>query len=95
MMREGTAARTGSQIDLAVAGMGGDLNVTVDDDQTQVGGAVMSERGPEMVALVAEVLRTPRFPESELARVIATKVREVAIERSQPLYLLAAPGGIG
>ena len=87
MMREGTTARTGSQIDLAVAGMGGDLDVSVGDDQTRVGGAVLSERGPRMVALVAEVLRTPRFPESELARVIATKAREVAIARSQPQAL--------
>ena len=84
MMREGTTTRTSSRIAEDVAGMGGDLSVSVGDDQTQVGGAVLSERGPEMVALVADVLRNPRFPESELARVLATKAREVAIARSEP-----------
>lgn len=87
MMREGTTTRTGSQIAIDVAGMGGDLSASVGDDQTQVGGAVLSERGPEMVALVAEVLRKPRFPESELARVTATKARAVAIAQSQPQSL--------
>jgi zinc protease len=84
MMREGTTTRTGSRIAEDVAGMGGELTVSVGDDQTNVGGAVLSERGPEMVALVADVLRNPRFPESELARVLATKAREVAISRSEP-----------
>lgn len=84
MMREGTTRRTGSQLAADVAGMGGDLSASVGDDQTLVGGAVLSERGPEMVALVAEVLRSPSFPESELARVTATQARAVAIARSQP-----------
>lgn len=87
MLREGTTARTGSQIDEDVAGMGGTLSVSVGNDQTQVGGAVLAERGSEMVALVAEVLRTPSFPESELARDIATRARSVAIARSQPQAL--------
>jgi zinc protease len=87
MLHEGTTARTGSRIDADVAGMGGNLSISVGDDQTQVGGAVLSERGSEMVALVAEVLRAPRFPESELARVIATRARSVAIARSQPQSL--------
>jgi zinc protease len=87
MLREGTTARTSSRIDEDVAGMGGELIVSVGDDQTQIGGAVLSERGSEMVALLAEVLRTPRFPESELARVVATKARSVAIARSQPQAL--------
>ena len=87
MMREGTTSRSGSQIAEDIAGMGGELGASVGDDQTQIGGAVLSERGPEMVALIAEVLRSPRFPESELARVIATKARDVAIARSQPQSL--------
>jgi predicted Zn-dependent peptidase len=58
--------------------------VFVGDDRTQVGGAVLSERGPDMVRLEADLLRNPRFPESELARVTANKAREVAIAKSQP-----------
>jgi predicted Zn-dependent peptidase len=87
MMREGTATRTATQIAEEVAGMGGELNVYVGDDRTQVGGAVLSERGPDMVRLEADLLRNPRFPEGELARITANKAREVAIARSQPQSL--------
>jgi zinc protease len=84
MMREGTTELTATQVAQRVAGMGGELGVFVGDDQTQVGGAVLAEHGPDMVRLVAQVLRTPRFPESELARITSTKAREVAIAKSQP-----------
>ncbi|HET7188941.1 MAG TPA: pitrilysin family protein [Gemmatimonadaceae bacterium] len=87
MMREGTATRTATQIAESVAGMGGELSVYVGDDRTQVGGAVLSERGPDMVRLEADLLRNPRFPESELARITANKAREVAIAKSQPQSL--------
>ena len=87
MMREGTTTRTATQIAESVAGMGGELSVYVGDDRTQVGGAVLSERGPDMVRLEADLLRNPRFPESELARITANKAREVAIAKSQPQSL--------
>ena len=87
MMREGTTTRTATQIAEAVAGMGGELTVFVGDDRTQVGGAVLSERGPDMVRLEADLLRNPAFPQSELARITANKARDVAIARSQPQAL--------
>ena len=87
MMREGTTTRTATQVAEAVAGMGGELTVFVGDDRTQVGGAVLSERGPDMVRLEADLLRNPAFPQSELARITANKARDVAIARSQPQAL--------
>jgi zinc protease len=87
MMREGTTTRTATQIAEQVAGMGGELSVFVGDDQTQAGGAVLSERGPDMVRLVADLLRNPRLPKSELARITANKARDVAIAKSQPQAL--------
>src|SRR6476469_3233875 len=87
MMREGTTTRTATQIAESVAGMGGELSVYVGDDRTQVGGAVLSERCPDMVLLEAYLLRNPRFPESELSRITANKAREVAIAKSQPQSL--------
>jgi predicted Zn-dependent peptidase len=87
MMREGTTTRTATQIAEEVAGMGGELSVSVGDDQMQAGGAVLGERAPEMVRLVADVLRHPRLPETELARIKANKLRDLAIARSQPQAL--------
>jgi len=84
MMREGTTTHSATRIAEDVAGMGGELTVTVGDDITRVGGTVLAERGADMVRMVGELLRQPLFPESELARITANKARDVAIARSQP-----------
>jgi predicted Zn-dependent peptidase len=84
MLQEGTATRTASQIAESVARMGGALEVMVGDDQTEIGGDVLSESGPEMVALVADVARHPKLPESELARLKGDRQRQLSIALSQP-----------
>jgi zinc protease len=84
MMREGTTTRSATQIEQQVGGMGGSLSINVDDDDASIGGTVLSEHGPEMVRLVADVIRNPLLPENELARVVANEARDVAISRSQP-----------
>ena len=82
-LREGTATRSAARIAETVADMGGDLTVSVGDDLTRVGGSVLTERAPEMVRLVSDLLRRPLLPETELSRVVAGKAREFAISRSQ------------
>jgi zinc protease len=84
LLTEGTASRTAEQIAHEMAGMGGDLDVSVGPDQTTVGGSVLAERTPDFVRLVAEVARTPSFPTSELERIKGDLVRQLAIEKSQP-----------
>jgi predicted Zn-dependent peptidase len=48
---------------------------------------VLAERTPDFVRLVADVVQHPRLPESELPRIKAARVRQVAIARSQPQAL--------
>ena len=84
MMNEGTATRTSAQVAEQVAGMGGTINVGVASDVMNIGGEVLSERAPEMVRLIAEVVRTPRLPESELERIKGDRLRNLAISKSQP-----------
>ena len=84
MLSEGTATRTAPQIAEAAARMGGSLEVGVGENRTEIGGDVLSEFGPEMVALVADVVRNPKFPESELARLKGDRARDLSIARSQP-----------
>jgi zinc protease len=45
---------------------------------------VLSEFGPAMVELVADVVRNPSFPESELGRLKANLSRNLAVAQSQP-----------
>lgn len=87
LMQEGTTSQTATEISLAAARMGGALDITVGADRTEIAGDVLSEFGPEMARLIADVVQNPKFPESELARLKADKVRELSIAKSQPQQL--------
>ncbi len=84
LLSEGSATRSASQIAEDAARMGGSLDIAVGENRTTIGGDVLSEFGPEMIALVADVARNPKFPESELARLKADRARQLSIARSQP-----------
>jgi len=84
LVREGSTARNASAISQEAARMGGSLGVGVGGDATTIGGDVLSEFGPAMVELVADVVRNPSFPESELARLKANLSRNLAVSQSQP-----------
>ena len=87
LMKEGTLTRTAQEVARDAAAMGGDVAINVGSDQTYIGGAVLSEFGPKLVALLADVLRNPRFPESELARLKNDRVRALSIDKSDPQSL--------
>lgn len=84
LMREGTTARTATDISDQAALMGGALTVSVGADTTTIGGTVLSESGSDFVDLVADVARHPKFPESELPRLKADLTRELSVALSQP-----------
>ncbi len=84
LLTQGTETKTASQIAEDAARMGGSLVVNVGEDRTDIGGDVLSEFGPEMAALVADVAVHPKFPESELARLKGDRLRRLAIAKSQP-----------
>ena len=84
MLEEGTAKRPADVLARELAAMGGELGVAVGPDRTNITTDVLAERGPEAVRLIAEVAREPRFPESELGRVKAALVRDLAIQKSTP-----------
>jgi predicted Zn-dependent peptidase len=84
MLSEGTTTRTASRIAEDAAKMGGSLDIAVGENRTEIGGDVLSEFGPEMVGLVADVVRNAKFPESELSRLKADRARQLSIARSQP-----------
>ncbi len=84
LMEEGTSTRSAKQIAAEVARMGGYLNVSVGSNQTIVSGEALSEYGPELVALMADVLENPSFPASELDRVKNDFKRRMNLARAQP-----------
>ena len=84
LMREGTKTRSALQLSEAAARMGGSLDVGVDANTTEIGGDVLSEFGPEMLRLVADVAMNPAWPAAELPRLEADRARQLAVARSQP-----------
>jgi zinc protease len=84
MLKEGTSARSAAQIAQQSAEMGGSVNVNVGPDTTTITGDVLSEFGPQLAALVAEIVQRPALPESELTRLKANMQRQLSIARTQP-----------
>jgi predicted Zn-dependent peptidase len=84
LMQEGTTTRSAADVARDAAAMGGALNIGVGLDQASVGGDVLAEFGPDLVRLIADVVRNPAFPESELDRLKTNRVRQVSVSLQQP-----------
>ena len=84
MLKEGTSSRSGEQIAEEAARMGGQVNVSVGADLTTISGDVLSEFGPDLAALIADVVTHPSLPASELARIKNDRLRQLSIARTQP-----------
>jgi zinc protease len=84
MMREGTASLTADAVAREFAAMGGQLGISVGPDTTSIGADVLSDRAADAVRLLADVVQSPRLPESDFARVKSNLLRNLAIQRSSP-----------
>lgn len=84
LMKEGTKTRSSEQVAKEAAGMGGGISISVGADQTQIQSDALSEFGPKMVALLADVTQNPLLPESELPRLKKNALRRMSIELSEP-----------
>lgn len=83
-MREGTTTKTATQISESAARMGGSLDIDVGQNMTRVFGDSLSDFGPEMVRLLADVALNPSFPEAELPRLKADMARQLSIAKARP-----------
>jgi predicted Zn-dependent peptidase len=84
MMKEGTATRSAKVLARDAAKIGGSISVSVGNDRSQVNGDALSDFGTDLVALLADVVRNPAFPESELPRLKANMARRLSVMRTQP-----------
>src|SRR5882757_5571333 len=87
LMKEGTTSRTSEQVAQQAAGMGGAVTVNVGPDVTQIQGDVLSEFGPKMAQLLADVTQHPLLPESEVVRLKQDFQRQLIVQKSQPQTL--------
>jgi predicted Zn-dependent peptidase len=84
MLQEGTTSMTADALARELAGMGGELSVSVSSDRASISTEVLAERGPDALKLLADVAQQPRLPEDALARVKASMARELAIQKTTP-----------
>lgn len=84
LMQQGTASRNAKQIADDAADMGGSLNVSMGEDESDISSDVLSEFGPRAVALIADVAEHPSFPQSELPRLKNDALRGLAVARTVP-----------
>lgn len=87
MMGEGAGGKSASEVALAAATMGGDVNIGVGLDQSTVSMDVLSESVPDAVALIADVLQRPNLPEEEFARIQQNLLRDISIAATRPSSL--------
>lgn len=84
LMKEGTKTRSSEQLAQDAADMGGQLEIEARSEYTSAGGVVLSEFAPKFIALLADALKNPSFPASQLARLKADLGRELAVDKSEP-----------
>lgn len=83
LMQEGTVNRSAQQVAEDVAAMGGEVFVQTGLDETIIGGDVLAEFAPDLVELLAEIVRAPALPESEVARIRADLLRNLDVAKAQ------------
>ena len=87
---EGTSSRSAEQIAQEAASMGGEVAVSVGEDQTTISADVLADFAPNMVELIADIVRNPAFPESELERLKRDRQRQLSIAKTQPQQMAVA-----
>lgn len=87
---EGTSARSAEQIAQQAASMGGEVAVSVGEDQTTISADVLADFAPAMVELLADIVRNPAFPESELERLKRDRLRQLSVAKTQPRQMAVA-----
>src|SRR5271165_1410222 len=84
LVKEGTTSRTAEQVAQQAASIGGSIDVDVGPDITRLDSDVLSEFGPKIVALLADVVMHPLLPESDVPRLKQDLQRKLSIEMTQP-----------
>lgn len=81
-MKQGTATHDASELARIIAMMGGSLTAFADANRVTFTADVFGDSADEAVALLGEVVRSPRLPASELPRLKNDLQRNVAISRT-------------
>ena len=81
MIDEGTESRTASQIADEVAQLGGSLTTSSTMDASQASASSLKRTFPQMLMLLADIVRHPTFPKEEIERQRASRMASLVEQR--------------
>lgn len=84
LMKEGSSTKNAKQVADEMAGMGGNLNIAFGLHTSSMSSSVLYEFAPDAIALMADVLKNPKFPVAELDRLKADMKRDLSVRLSRP-----------
>jgi len=87
LLPEGTQTKTSKEIADEIARMGASLSAGATSDYTIVGASALSQFNNPVLALMAEVILEPSFPENEVALAKQNTKESLRQQRAQPSFL--------
>ena len=87
LLPEGTQTRTSREIADEIARMGASLSAGATSDYTIVGASALTQFNDPVLALMAEVILEPSFPENEVALAKQNTKESLRQQRAQPSFL--------
>jgi zinc protease len=86
LLIEGTAKRSSREIAETTQGFGGAIDAIASADGISVRGNALASRTPQMLGLLAEIVRTPSFPEGEVRLAQANALQGLKAQEAQPSF---------
>jgi zinc protease len=86
-LQGGTGSRSGVELAEALENLGTSLRISTGWDATTVAFTCLAERLNEVMALLAEVVRTPTFPDDEVDRIRRQRLAAIRQRRMDPGHL--------
>lgn len=87
MLTEGTEEHSSREFAEKIERLGAALNVSASDDFTIISASALSMYSDDILALIAEVVFRPTFPEEELDLYRRNTIENLKFQRSQPNFL--------
>lgn len=86
LLNEGSAKRDSRAIAEAAQGMGGEVGARATNDGMMVSANALASQAAPMMALLAEVARTPSFPANEVALAKANALQSLRVQETRPRF---------
>ncbi|MGC4034430.1 MAG: pitrilysin family protein [Chitinophagaceae bacterium] len=90
MIEQGSLTMDFKTLSKKVAAMGGTVSVTAGKEEIYIGGSVLSEFAADFIAAIADLVRNPAFPSTELDRIKENMKRDLAVDMTVPQSIAQA-----